>query len=353
MEEKFDIVDNQGRPLGYTKSKSIVHKEGLWHRSVHIWIINSKNEILLQKRSANKKIGPNLWDISVAGHMSAGDTSKKCAVREIKEELGIDINPQKLEFLETVRKDKEYPPYIEREFNDIYLLCWDLDINSLTFCKEEVAEVKYVPIEEFLNMIKIKDKTLIEHEEDFRVLLQKFNYLWKVLYMSKVDIAKSILKKDLSKIKYSYKMLQTPQETIDNKKGECLEQAELTRYLLAQNNITSTSYFLEMNRGGTTSESWKNFIGHAFVVFEDNQKHYWFERPYCSGKYIGVHEYDNLNELLVDVVSKTKDSFENDYKMPTNNIVIHKYDAPEFPIAYTDHLFNCLAAKVVYPIEKK
>ncbi len=166
--------------------------------------------------------------------------------------------------------------------------------------------------------------------------------------MSNIKIAKSILKDDLSKIKYSYKMLQTPQETIENKKGDCFEQAEVTRYLLAQNNISCTSYFLEMNRGKSSPESWKNFIGHAFIVFEENSKVYWIERPYCSGKYIGVHQYDSINELLVDIVNKTKDSFTNDYKMPVNNIIVHKYNKPKFPISYTDHLFNCLNSEVVF-----
>lgn len=165
--------------------------------------------------------------------------------------------------------------------------------------------------------------------------------------MSDVNVAKLILKKDLAKIKYSYKMLQAPEETLKNKKGDCFEQVELMRFLLANENINCASYFLEMNRGDENTESWKDFLVHGFVVFEAEDQFHWLERAYCGGKYIGVHSYNNLKELLYDFIEKTIDSFTNDYEMPTNNILIHQYDMPVYPIAYTQHILNCLNSKII------
>ena len=90
-EELFDILDENGNPTGKTKPRSEVHREGDWHKVVHIWMINEKGEVLLQRRCATKDSSPNMLDISSAGHLSAGDDSINGAIREIKEELATDI----------------------------------------------------------------------------------------------------------------------------------------------------------------------------------------------------------------------------------------------------------------------
>lgn len=165
--------------------------------------------------------------------------------------------------------------------------------------------------------------------------------------MSKYEVAKSILNNNLLGIKYSQKMLQTPDEISASRKGECLEQVELARSLFKKQNIECKSYFLEMNRGNDNPESWKYFVPHGFIVLEEDNKFYWLERPYCNGKFIGVHQYNSLKELLSDVVEKTLDFFQNEWKYPTKNIRIRQYEAPELPIAYTQHLLNCLSAKEI------
>ena len=90
MEEIFDIYTRDGKYLG-TKEKSICHSEnpGFYHKPVWIWIINNKNEILVQKRASCKKNFPNLWDMPSAGHIISGETPIQGAIRETYEELGI------------------------------------------------------------------------------------------------------------------------------------------------------------------------------------------------------------------------------------------------------------------------
>lgn len=70
-DELIDIFDENNNPRGIQKLKSEAHKEGIWHRAVHIWIYNLKGEILLQLRSKNKELYPDRWDVSAAGHGGA------------------------------------------------------------------------------------------------------------------------------------------------------------------------------------------------------------------------------------------------------------------------------------------
>ena len=87
--EYIDIFDENNNPTGEVKEKTQAHEDGNFHRTAHIWIMNDKKELLLQKRSTTKKSHPNCWDISGAGHIMAGESVIDGAIRELKEELGI------------------------------------------------------------------------------------------------------------------------------------------------------------------------------------------------------------------------------------------------------------------------
>ena len=71
-EELIDILDEKGNKIGVSKTRGEVHAKGLWHQAAHVWIYNSKGEILLQKRSMQKESWPGRWDISAAGHVQQG-----------------------------------------------------------------------------------------------------------------------------------------------------------------------------------------------------------------------------------------------------------------------------------------
>lgn len=83
--ELIDVLDSDGNKLGIAKDKKDIYKDGDYHKSVHIWIINDNNEILVQKRNPKKETFPGLWAISVAGHVRSGEESFEAAIREIKE----------------------------------------------------------------------------------------------------------------------------------------------------------------------------------------------------------------------------------------------------------------------------
>ena len=94
MEEYFDVLDEFGNKTGKIKLRGHVHRDGDWHKSVHIWIINNNGDILLQRRCPSKDSNPNMLDISSAGHLIAGDDSLSGAIRELKEELNLDVTKE-------------------------------------------------------------------------------------------------------------------------------------------------------------------------------------------------------------------------------------------------------------------
>ncbi|MBC8283612.1 MAG: NUDIX domain-containing protein [Nitrospinae bacterium] len=88
QDEIYDVVDQQDQVIGRATRREI-HQKNLTHRSIHILVFNSKNQIFLQKRSMAKDENPGFWDTSSAGHVDAGETYDECAVRELWEELRI------------------------------------------------------------------------------------------------------------------------------------------------------------------------------------------------------------------------------------------------------------------------
>src|SRR5579871_5231372 len=103
MQEYIDILDKEGNKTGESLDGKEIHKLGLPHRTVHIWLVNSRKQLLLQKRSKIKDAYPSCWDISAAGHISSGETSLEAAKKETREELGLDLSDEAFSFLFSVR----------------------------------------------------------------------------------------------------------------------------------------------------------------------------------------------------------------------------------------------------------
>jgi isopentenyl-diphosphate delta-isomerase len=95
--EIFDVVNEHDEVIGQNTRRE-VHARGLWHRAVHGLVFNSRGEIFLQKRSLNKDIAAGKWDSSASGHLDGGEDYDACAVRELREEIGLHLTqtPQRL-----------------------------------------------------------------------------------------------------------------------------------------------------------------------------------------------------------------------------------------------------------------
>src|SRR5476651_602127 len=100
-EEIFDIVNERDEVVGQNTRRE-VHARGLWHRAVHVLVFNARGEVFLQKRSMKKDIAAGKWDSSASGHLDTGEDYDACAVRELREEIGLAVTraPERLFKLE-------------------------------------------------------------------------------------------------------------------------------------------------------------------------------------------------------------------------------------------------------------
>lgn len=167
--EYIDIFDENDNPIGEVKEKTQAHEDGNFHRTAHIWIMNDDNELLLQKRSEKKKSNPNCWDISGAGHIMARESVIDGAIRELKEELGIEVNEKELQYIATIKSTKNPK---NMEFQYVYLLKCNKRVEEYIFEDNEVSEVKYVYFKDLEKMVADKIEGLLIHEEEYIKLFE-------------------------------------------------------------------------------------------------------------------------------------------------------------------------------------
>jgi isopentenyldiphosphate isomerase len=143
VDELIDILDEAGRPTGEVVLKSEAHRLGLWHRCFHCWICGSDAEgsyLLLQRRAATKDTWPGYLDITAAGHLSAGEETLD-GLREVEEELGLQVGPDRLVPLGTRKIEQQIPQGWDREFHEVFLIADNTSPDSLRLQKEEVEAV--------------------------------------------------------------------------------------------------------------------------------------------------------------------------------------------------------------------
>ncbi|KAI3707317.1 hypothetical protein L6452_25733 [Arctium lappa] len=162
QEEHFDVLTKVGDKTGVSKPRGAVHKDGDYHRAVHVWIFaESTQELLLQQRAVCKDSWPGLWDISSAGHISAGDASLITARRELQEELGLTLPTDAFELLFVFLQQSvtNSGNFINNEFDDVYLVTTvaPIPLEAFTLQESEVSAVKYISIEEYKQALVKED----------------------------------------------------------------------------------------------------------------------------------------------------------------------------------------------------
>lgn len=130
--------------------RDTVHLEGLWHETIHCWLIN-EHYVYIQKRSAVKNDFPGLFDITAAGHILATETVKD-GVREVEEELGIEIDFSKLHAEGVVRDVIELPNFHDYEFANVFLYESILIPSDFSLQLEEVESIYIVKREAFIQL---------------------------------------------------------------------------------------------------------------------------------------------------------------------------------------------------------
>lgn len=143
--EYIDLYDKNKRLTGETLVRGEPMPKDRYKLSIHMWIMNSKGEIYIQKRTSIRKLFPNKWENPGGGAVS-GQDSKQTFVREFEEELGVspDLNNSKL--ILTIRREKD--------FVDMWFVRQDFDVSDLKLQAEEVADAKWATFDDIDTMIK-------------------------------------------------------------------------------------------------------------------------------------------------------------------------------------------------------
>lgn len=163
--ELIEIVDEEGKYTGRILPREEIHKRNFLHNDVACFIINDNKEILLEKRSPNKKYSPNRYGLC-AGHVMLGESLKASLVREIEEEIGIKVNEDDLISF----GEKEY---IREETNShityFYYIRLKLKESDFTI-QEELTEVKWFKIEEIKELVASNDNPTVINKERLYLL---------------------------------------------------------------------------------------------------------------------------------------------------------------------------------------
>lgn len=155
--ELIDIVDKNGNFVGKIMDKEEAHDKNLLHNGVVIFIVNDKGQVLLEKRNSNRRFNPNKWEL-IGGHVSAGETLEQAALREIKEEIGIDTSIRKL--IPFGDKEVDMQDIASHIFYFYYFKC-NFEEKDFVIQKEELSEVKWFDIDKVIEMINKKDESIV------------------------------------------------------------------------------------------------------------------------------------------------------------------------------------------------
>lgn len=142
--EYADVYDKDRRKIGKTVLKGDKLTQGEYYLAVHVWIINSRGEFLIQKRSSTVLYNPNKWSLT-SGSSIIGEDSYGTCVREVNEELGIEPNMDYAKVILTLKRADN--------FCDVWLVHQDIDIDSCVLQVEEVSEIKWATKKEIFKMI--------------------------------------------------------------------------------------------------------------------------------------------------------------------------------------------------------
>ena len=156
--EYLEIYDSYGNRTGKKALKSIIHKRGLYHTTIHLWIYTKKGDVLIQKRSLNKILNPGVWDVSVAGHIHFNESYTDALVRETLEETGIAINITKLSKLGVYKSSTKSGEITDNEFHHTYIIQLGKKYIDLNFKNQEVDELKLISLNEMKSLLKNSKK---------------------------------------------------------------------------------------------------------------------------------------------------------------------------------------------------
>lgn len=172
--ELFDVRTREGALTGIVRERGVAHRDGSPHATSHIWVVRENGrggyDLLLQKRSSGKDSHPGCYDISAAGHVAAGDDYPETALRELREELGIQTTGEKLDFAGFHRggfEDMFYGrPFRDYEVSAVYIYREPVDETALCVQQSEVESVRWMDYRECVQMVRDKSVPNCIYEDE-------------------------------------------------------------------------------------------------------------------------------------------------------------------------------------------
>ncbi|HPU85537.1 MAG TPA: NUDIX domain-containing protein [Candidatus Latescibacteria bacterium] len=146
-DELLDVYDENGYHVAEA-TRSEVHEQGLWHKTVHVWVFApglGDGQILFQQRSDAKDIAPGMIDVAVGGHLSKGENPLAGAVRELKEELGIRVPVSRLRPLGVRQSAHRFGQFVDREIQTLYGVVDNRGLENYSVAAQEIAAILHVP----------------------------------------------------------------------------------------------------------------------------------------------------------------------------------------------------------------
>jgi isopentenyldiphosphate isomerase len=154
--ELFDLCDRDGAPLGLRKPRRDVHRDGDWHRSLHIWVALREGpdlpraprspHLLFQRRSLEKDTWPGALDVAVTGHLRAGEAILD-GLREAREEIGLELGPSDVVRLGLRRRADERGAIHDREIQEIFATATSLPLAFFQPDPDEVTSLVVIELE--------------------------------------------------------------------------------------------------------------------------------------------------------------------------------------------------------------
>lgn len=148
MAEYWDVYDINGNKLGYKKCADEEFLDGEYHIGASLWIANSEGNLLIQKRTASKKTGQNLWSIT-GGKVQSGESSAAACIRETREEIGLSLSEHDISFL--------YRSVGRNMLFDDFIVIVDFSIDKAMLQPAEVSELKWASIDEIVYLYAKKE----------------------------------------------------------------------------------------------------------------------------------------------------------------------------------------------------
>lgn len=294
-------------------------------------VLSLKEPFATLIKNKKKLVETRSWNTNYRGelyiHASVTKIDKEISGRKElfdllgNESLGFGMIICKCRLVDCIYMTKEYVEDMKKNHYQEYL-CGEYKEGRYAWILNSIE-----PLEE---PIKAKGQLGIWNyytEADVMELMSDIEYGW---------VDKNNQKRMIADEAYSDNyLLQTPKEVIKNKIGVCWDQVELERYYFKGYDIKT--YFIVHYDGGKCPT-------HTFLTFKKNNQYYWFEHSW--EKYRGIHKYDTLKELLIDVKSKfIKTELHCDCVL--DNLIIREYSKPKYHISVQEFYKHCENGNVV------